>query len=294
MKILKRNKIRFIFLLSLLLAITACKTSKSTKGSAGSLAEMNSTQVFQSILDHSLQYRTLTGKLNVCLQTSKNKVASNASIRMIKDEMIQVSLQPFFGYEAFKFMITPDSIIFVSRYTKQFAAEKISDLNSRSTSIDFNFYNLQSLLTNQLFMAGKNNLAPDDHKVFSIENTRDRSMLQTKDRQSIQYLFIGDPTHKIQSLYMSTHKQGKDISLLSEYGNFQQITPGQTFPMLLNIRLNAPEEQGSKQKKGQEYEVKLNYSKIELDKTIDSDFSIPEKYQRVLLEDLLKMIKGFM
>lgn len=290
MKILTQNKVNRILLLFLLLSINACKTSKTGLESTGSLADLSTAEIYQSILNHSIQYRTLSGKLNISLKTPGNKIASNASIKIVKDEIILISFVPFPGYEALKCAITPDSIVVVSRYSKQYAAERISNLNGKNAPIDFNFYNLQALMTNQLFVAGKNSLSPNDRKAFTIENAQNKSTLKIKDRQSIQYLFVGNPMHRIQSLHLSTRKQDKSVTLLSEYGNFQSVSNMQIFPMLLNIKLNTSSDQDPLQKKKQEYEIKLDYSRIDVDKDIDTGFSIPQKYQRVFIEDLIEMI----
>ena len=271
-----------IFIVLLLCAIS-CKTTKETAGTTGTLAGMSNQDIFQSVVDNSLKYQTLSGRLNVNVKTSKKSIGSNASIKMIRNERIQLSFQPFLGYEAFRMELTPDSILFVDRFNKRYAAESFSSLKLNHR-LDFNFYNLQAVLANQLFLAGKTDVDASDYKSFTIKNEYDKALMQTDDNQNIQYVFTGDALHKIRSLSMSTNEQLTNASLVSVYDKFQQVADNQTFPMLMNLTVKLPSNET--------LEFRFNYSKVELDKNLDVDFSLPTKYQRLELNDIIKMINS--
>lgn len=278
MRILKQNNIRLL-LVGILLVVSSCKTGKVA---TGSLAGMSSSEVFRSILDHSPQYTTLSGKLKVTIDFPGNKLSSGASIKMIRDKEIQLSFQ-YFGFEVFFFDLTPDSIIVVNKYHKWYAAESITNL-SRQTTFDFNFNNLQALLSNQLFLAGKNSLSPSDQKHFEIQHSPEASLIRSKDNQGLQYLFTGNFQHKIQSLQIVSGEGGSQAALLSEYSDFQDIANGQLFPMSQLFSWgNAT---------GKAYKLDFSYSKVELNKELDMRFKIPGKLQRMRLENVLKMTKG--
>lgn len=281
MKIRMQNKAAILFA-ALLLAFSGCKTTKES--ATGSLAGLNATEVFSSILDRSLRYETLSGKLNVSFKTQKKSIASNASIRIIKDRRIQLSFQPFLGIEAFRFDLTPDSIVVVDRLNKYYVAESFSEINkNKGLSLDFNFSNLQALLTNRLFLAGQNNVSSGDKEFFTIEVSNDKALLKTEDRQGIRYLFTGNPAFQITALQMSAKQKNQAVAFSSEYDNFQSVSALYTFPMFMGAKLTTPSKEN--------YELELKYSKVELDKDLNTDTSIPNKYQRIRLDEALKIIQ---
>ena len=281
MKIQMQSKL-IIALMSILLFAMACKTTKDAAGS-GTLEGMADAEIFVSMVGSSLQYQTLSGNLNVNIKTSKNSLGSKASIKMVRDEKIQLSFQPFLGIEAFRMELTPDSVFIIDRLNKRYAAENYYDL-AQLTQVNFNFYNLQDLFTNRLFLAGKNRLEPTDYELFSIKNDKDRSLLLTKkDKREIRCSFVGDPSHKIQSFAVMKDDQTKAV-FQSAYENFQPVAQNQLFPMSMNMILNLPSDEV--------IDLKFNYSKVELDKDLNLQFNVPNKYQRIRLDEALKIIKS--
>ncbi len=274
----KQSKLFLLLCVSLVLCLPACKT---TKESAASFAGKSDAEILNSLVDHSLKFNTLSGKLDVNIKTARKSMASKANIKIIKDQAIQVSIQPLFGIEAFKIEFSTDSIKFVDRLNRRYAAEKISELKG-DFQLDFNFYNLQALFTNSLFVAGKSQVTPADFGRFTVEKSKDKALIHMKDGQNIQYLFIGDYTDKLQSLYMS--ETGNRASLLSDYTDFTNIGGSQTFPMQMKMMLKVSSEE--------EVQLNLSYSKVELDKNIEMDFSIPSKYKRIRLSDAFNSIKN--
>lgn len=277
MKIRMRNKLVFS---CLLLAFTACKTAKET--ATGSLEGMNSTAVYESLLNHSVYYNTLSGKAKVSIKTPKNSLSANATVRMVRNEWIQLSFQ-FFGFEAFRIDLSPDSVVLVNRAHKWYVAESLSEIGRGVLSPDFNFSNLQSILTGRLFLAGKDTLTTKDMKSFAVKVSDDHSQLQTKDAQGIQYAFTGDYTHRIQSLLMSGKKEGKTVSLLSEYAELEALSPARLFPTKVDVKLTSTENEV--------YQLNIKYSKVELDKELTVESSIPNKYRRVPMAEALKALQ---
>ncbi len=280
MKILVRNNIVRILTICLLVCFFGCKTTKES----ASLAGKSDSEIIRSIIGQSIQFNTISGKLNAEIKTPQKSLGSKATLKIIKNEKIQLSFQPFLGVEAFKVEFTPDSIKFLDRFNHRYAAENISELKE-GTELDFDFFSLQALFTNQLFIAGKQTITEEvSSGIFSIERAKDKALIHARDRQDIDYLFTGDYTGKIQSLYISAGKQQTGASLLSQYSDFQKVSESQVFPMNMVITLKTPSEG--------EVRLRFSYSKINLDTDFDTDFNIPAKYKRIRVSDAFNLIRN--
>lgn len=282
MKILIQNKL-FISLVFFSLAFTACKSSKTLE--TGSLAGMGNAEFFNSALHQSPAYQSLSGKLNLAFSTPQKSLSSNATIKIIKNQHIQLSFQPFLGLEVARVDISPDSILFVDRINKKYLAESLSQLlKSQQISVDFNFSNLQAILSNQIFIAGEDSISLQQRNLFTIHIKDQYGLLSYQDFQLINYEFTCDYQARLVQLAMSENQSKQKLSLQVEYDNFQPLNLGTSFPMQHQLSLRA--------KQVEKYQLKLQYSKVELDKEFALQFSVPTKYRRVKAKDLLKMINN--
>lgn len=80
-------------------------------------------------------------------------MSSRVDMKMVKDSAFQLSVQPFLGIEIFRIELSRDTIKVVDRMNKRYMIENYSNLQGQ-TPIEFNFYNLQALFTNHLFIPG--------------------------------------------------------------------------------------------------------------------------------------------
>ncbi len=279
MKIQMGNKYRIIFYTCMFLFFFGCKTVKEQL----SISEKNNSEIIQALIDNSIQFQTFSSKSDITFKTTKKSISSKASIKIIKDKQIQISFQPFFGVEAFKIDLSPDSVKIIDRINKQYAAERIDELSGIS-SLNFNFYNLQALLTNQLFLAGQAEIKPTDYSKFKIEKSKNKVLVHASDQQNIQYLFMCSQTARIQSLHISSFKNTN--SLLSIYETFQSTNTSQSFPMSMNTTLKTASSEN--------FQLNFLHSKIEINKNLSINSGIPDKYRRIRLTDVFSIIKGIL
>lgn len=264
-----------------LLFITSCKSSKETAVSIA-LTEKSKVERLGLITSHSLQYNTFNSSLKFSIkpgQKSKNTTV-DAQLRIIKDQAIQLSLRmPLLGTEAFRMVISPDSIIVVDRIHKLYVAESMERIKSLAT-FDFDFYSLQALFSEHLFIAGKKEVTPTDYASFSIKESEYNAYISNKDRQQIEYLFTSDYTNRILSTEMNSKKG--ETSMLWKYDDFRPASNNQLFPMKMKMDLNLPNDIVN---------MNLSFSKVEVNNDFSINFSIPNKYEQITLEHVVKMVK---
>lgn len=262
----------------LLLLAGSCKTRKAVKEETG--LPGTHTAFFQKLQQDAFAFRTLTARLHVDLSIPGKSLNSRVDLKMIKDEAFQLSVQPFLGIEIVRAEISVDSIKVIDRMNKRYVAESLSALKGE-LPVDFNFYNLQALFTNQVFYPGEQSLTPRLYKRFGLDVNGETALITAKDALDLVYLFTTDAGQKL--IDTSISDDGERYSVLWKYGDFR-LAGTRPFPMQMDVRLS-----GNGKIQG---ELRMTYSRIELDKPLSLGISVPSKYKRVPFSEIVKSLSS--
>lgn len=261
-----------IILATVLLGLSSCRSSKNAVGTAGELSNKGRSDLFDDLLSKNLDYKTISGKVTLELKAGKNSQKVGAQVKIIKDEVIQLSIRPFLGMEVFRATITPDSVLIVDRMNKKYTAE---DINKMQEKIHFNFYNLQALFTNSIFVPTQKSVSKKDLERFSVTQTKDVYMLGVVNNKTT-YNFAVDASDRVVSTLI--FDQNKNTIQWS-YSNFVKdndyIYPSQ---MLAKIEI-----------KDRRMDIGFEFPSLDFNKNLDIDYSVSNKYQKVSLAEILKI-----
>lgn len=264
-----------IYIAIVILAIftlSGCK-SKKTIESSGPLASKNQEQLIDDVLANQIQYKTISTKGSLEFKTGSSSTKLNTNYTIIKDQVLQASVKmPILATEAMRLIFTPDSVIIIDRLNRQYVAENITQFKSL---MQFDFYNLQSLLTNSLFIPGEKEITRDNYKEFGQSVSNEAYILQTKEGNNVSYSFAIDANDRIISTLIYSKKNNATIQWT--YRDFvsdnQQIYP-QTMEAQLVLAKNRAD-------------IGITYSKLEFDKDVTIDKTISSKYKKVGIKELL-------
>ena len=161
---------------------------------------------------------------------------------------------------------------------KRYMIENYSNLQGQ-TPIEFNFYNLQALFTNHLFIPGEQGVSRKHYNRFKLNQEGPVAEIKTKDAMGLFYTFKADGEEKLLSTYVADPSDRYALQWL--YEDFR-LVDRQPFPMLMYVQVvkNGNPEGG----------VKIHYSRIQLDEPLKLDFSVPSKYKRITFAQVLKTI----
>jgi hypothetical protein len=260
--------------------MNACKSSKPD--TPVTLSPKSKNERLDMLLNQSIRYETLSSRLNLALQWEEkgNNTSVGGQLKIIKDRAIQLSLKiPILGTEAFRLTLTPDRMIVIDRINKQYLDEQLDGIREKAP-FDFDFYNLQALLSNQLFIAGKKQINPEDYSLFRIREDNYLTHIENTDRFETAYSFSSDFTHRILTAQMYREEWKSGLSW--QYGNFKPADNKKRFPMTMKINLTLPEKR---------IQVNLSFHSVEIDGNFDVDYNYPQKYKQVTLPDILKLFK---
>ena len=265
--------------LLLLLILGGCKSSKQVGTVAPGVAKAK--QVFlQAMEEQALHYQTLTARLGVEINLPNLQVNSTrVDLKMIKDSAFQLSVQPLLGIELFRIEVSRDSIKVLDRMNKRYFAENYETLRTQ-TPIAFNFYNLQALFTNRLFLPGEQTVSESHYSRFRLDQSGSTALIQTKDPMGLRYTFEADGEEKLLATEITDAKG--QYRLRWGYADFR-VVEKQTFPQLMTVE--AFKEGNS------EGNIQWGFTRMRLDEPVKLDFVIPAKYTRITFEQLVRTLK---
>ena len=274
-----RERVIPAFFLLIILFITGCKSSKKVETVVSGGAKSHN-EFFEQMEERAFRFNTLTARLNAELKMSKNNMSSRVDLKMVRDSAFQLSVQPFLGIEVFRAEFTVDSIKVVDRMNKRYVAERYADLKGQ-TPIEFNFYNLQALFTNRIFLPGHQQIQPKEFKRFKLSQDGDKAEIKVKDAIGLLYTFFADSEEKLLSTYITDPSE--QYALQWDYADFR-VTDGQSFPQLMDVNvLSNGSSQGG---------VAFRFSRIQTNVPVNLDFSIPAKYNRITFAQIIKSISN--
>jgi len=278
---MKRNRKQTFafFLIGIIILLSGCKTTRQT---TVALAKMNKDERIESIQNQSIPFNTLSSPMRFSIQTKKknNTTSANAQLRIIKDQIIQLSVRiPLLGTEVARISIMPDQIIIIDRINKRYVSEPIQKLKE-ITAFDFDFYSLQALFTNQLFIAGKPAITPADYKTFQWSENQFLSKLNNTDTQGINYDFVSDYSNRI--IQTEMYKDKAKANLNWQYKNFGLASNSRMFPMQMTMALTVPNDLIT---------LNLTLNSVDIDTDFKLDTTIPKGYQYVEIEQIIQLIQ---
>ena len=278
---MKVSKLALVCLV-MLAVLAGCKSSRKATGEGGAEAK-EGRALLEAVEEGALEFHTLSARLSADLKLQDGKeLGSRVELKMVRDSMIQLSVQPFLGIEVFRLELTTDTVRLIDRMGKRYVAERYSGLLEQSP-VDFNFYNLQALFVHQLFLPGEQEVEGVHYDQFHLEREGAITRLHARDRMDLRYCFEANSDEQLLSTLI-TEGNGR-YSLLWKYLSLEsQPSVSWLFPLQMQVAFR---DEGIR-KGGMD----IRLSRLQWNKALNMDFSIPAKYKRITFADVLKMIGG--
>lgn len=265
----------FYSVLLFVLLLSGCKSIKKVGTVEAGEAKAHQ-EFFDSMKEQAFHYTTLSARLNAEISTPDKELSSRVDLKMVKDSAFQLSIVPLLGIEIFRIEFSRDSVKVLDRLNKRYVAEGYEGMKGK-LPVDFNFYNLQALFTNRVFLPGEQEISPEKYNRFKLTQDGPKAIAKTRDALNLLYTFIADGEEKLLSLHVTD--KNEQYNLYWDYKDFRFVEK-QPFPMLMDVRIVADNKQAGK--------VVLAFGRIDPDVPVKLDFSIPAKYKRITFAEVLK------
>ncbi len=256
--------------------LPSCKTTRKVVESPSSSVKLKGEeviQVFDSVMSREFNFKYLSSKANVSY-TDKSGSATDFDInlRLKYDSIVWISITPLLGIEVARVLITRDSVFILDRLHKTFQKRDFAYFEDLlRTNVDFNM--IQSVIVGNYFQyLEKEKLRSmyedEPYIILSTLNKRQaRRATEEKDpnKPVVQDFWI-DGNYRIAKSRISDEK--KDRWVEATYSKFTDVG-GYLFPgnLVVTVASSSPTI------------IRVEYTKVVSEDTLQLPFSIPEKYQ---------------
>ncbi len=199
------------------------------------------------------------------------------SIKVKSDSCMILSLQPFVGIEIARCLLSPDSIVIVSRLHQIYAVENLKDLPFSTYGL---YKMLEQMLTNRMFIPGLEEPKEKDLNKFVWLKQKD-GMKLSLDQQSYALSYLMDSRQQYKQMMLKTDDSSSVLTVA--YDDFQD-RESITFPN--RVEVNA--KSSLLDNKSGNLKLKVTYLKPVFNSKTDFSFPIPTKYKRVTVNELIK------
>ena len=211
-----------------------------------------------AIKSKQLAFNTFSGKADADLTIDKDNNNVTLNIRINRGKQIWVSITGLLGIEGARASITPDSIKIINKLQGVYIKQPFSYIHNYAGK-QVNYATIEALLTG--------NAVPDLVTTNAdLDNTNNNITLSGKVQQLL-YKMIFNPDMKLGQLNLSQPEQQQSLQVNNS--NFV-LVEGRTLPSQININSSL---------KDKKIAMKLEYSKVELDRALEYPFNIPETYK---------------
>lgn len=267
-----------LIIISLVLVISSCSTARSIYRAP--LKEEGAAYLFDQLKDSELEYEFFNAKFNLNFTKDKKKTSFKGQVRIKKDSMIWVSFSPLLGIEMARMLITVDSVKFINRMNKTYFKGDYQYLNEfLDTNLDFDI--LQALIMGndlQHYENGKFRASIDKHqyKLSTAARRKLKKFVRSQDESPkvyIQNIWLDPESFKISQVSLKEIKK-EHKKLQANYEDFLELNE-QLFPKKVYFDVQAESK----------ILIKLAYSKITINKSLNFPFRVSKKYKSVVRLD---------
>ncbi|KXA37130.1 DUF4292 domain-containing protein [Prevotella corporis] len=263
-------------------------TVKQTTAPTQSSVQKQKLQFVQKVSDQSLYQKNLVSDLSFTLNTGSRNISVPGILHMRKDEVIRIQLLiPLIRSEVGRIEFTKDYVLFIDRMHKQYVKASYNDVAFLKDN-GINFYSLQALFWNQLFIPGQQRVGESQLSMFSVDlaavqaNNVPVTLLDGK----MAYKWLAESASGLINMAEAKYTSANHgVSTLKwNYGNFQNFG-AKKFPVYHEVTIQT---QATKQQRTIKAVFELNGLSDNADW---ESFTTPSnRYQKVGVDEILEKL----
>lgn len=218
------------------LAMAGCGSKKAaTEGTSSTVDKHNGGNVqalafVQKVANQKVSTQNIVGKMSLNVQMGSKNITVPGSLHMRYGEVIRIqAFIPLLGSEVGRIEFTPDYVLVIDRLHKEYIKEDYNKVDFLKNN-GLNFYSLQALFWNQLFVPGTKSISEANLMDFGVTETGNSKNITLK-KGNLNIVWNADNAKGRISTAKATYSsltQGKS-SLNWTYSNFKAVA-GKMFP----------------------------------------------------------------
>ncbi len=218
------------------LAMAGCGSKKAaTEGTSSTVDKHNGGNVqalafVQKVANQKVSTKNIVGKMSLNVHMGSKNITVPGSLHMRYGEVIRIqAFIPLLGSEVGRIEFTPDYVLVIDRLHKEYIKEDYNKVDFLKNN-GLNFYSLQALFWNQLFVPGTKSISEANLMDFGVTETGNSKNITLK-KGNLNIVWNADNANGRISTAKATYSsltQGKS-SLNWTYSNFKAVA-GKMFP----------------------------------------------------------------
>lgn len=285
----------FVAVVVLCLMATSCATKKnivgggSSDGSDYALVDKDKTvktNFLRKVYDNEVFAKSISSKIKFTINAGSKDISVSGSLKMKKDEVIRIQLSPLDLMEVGRIEFAPEYVLFMDRINKEYVKVGYGDVDFLKRN-GLDFYALQALFWNSLFVPGTQKMTDSSLKCFdvSFDDALSQAMVSLI-RENMSYKWTADKeTGLIKALNVTySSRTYGNTSVVCDYGKFKPLNR-KSFPTDITLALKS-----RAMKSGKTAELRLVLNSIDTDDSWETNTKVPGKYKRVSVHDVINRI----
>ena len=217
--------------------------------------------IFSQVERSRIDFKTFTAKIRV-EYTDKDGKGPDLTVfaRMVKDSAIWLSINAtIFSYEAFRVLITPDSVKVLNKKEKEYQLRSVSYLQELS-QLPFNFSTLQDLLIgNPLYL---------DSNIVSFKRNDNTVLLLSSGKVFKNLLTLSQPGYELQHSKLDDVNAARNRTCDLTYSNYENRNNAN---FATNRKISVAEKS--------RLDVDMDFKQYSFNEQVSIPFSIPKSYK---------------
>ncbi len=255
-------------------------TTSSSAVTAPSSTESTAAAVVKNVAKNQVTKTFLTAKVKVEIEGLGKSLSANGTLRMKRNDVVQLSVT-FLGMEVGRLEFTPQDVLIVDRLNKQYVRAAYSEVSFLKKA-NLDFYALQSVFWNELFVPGERNAANSASR-FTLSYQNGTPVLSLTNTPQLSYSFLTQPNPALlTALVVKGTKDTDKGEFRFDYSDFSAFD-GRQFPNAMSMKVTGT---------GKDVGLKLNLSRLANDSDWETRTTVSSKYTRRSVDQVLgKLLK---
>ena len=275
---MKHNTILKIACLAAVMTVAACRSTKvvgPVKSATADYAEKK--EFMHKLSDNTPSAKFITSKIKFKVHMGVQDISLTGSLKMKRADVIRLQLMAFGFVEAGRMEFTKEYVLIMDRINKQYLKVPYEQLSFLRNS-GINFYSLQAMFWNEIFMPGTTKVSDKDlDKYETVPDGND--LIISYERTPLSYKWLAEKSSGNLKMANVQYKSAlRKTQLNWDYKDFQPLG-SRPFPTDHSILFST----GDKDVK---IEMKLNY--LGNDEDWETRTEVSGKYKQVMVDEIMR------
>ena len=284
----------FLWLMLMALVVVSCGTKKTIVDNSTDVKTVTGTEdaeqlklnYMRRVYDNAVYTQNIVSNIDFSIDTGSKDISVGGSLHMRKDDVIRIQLTAFGLMEVGRLEFTKDYVMIVDRIHKEYIKadyNKVSFLQRNG----LNFYSLQALFWNMLFMPGTKTVTDDMLKQFALNLQSSSVMVPVNLKQgNMSYVWQTESkTGQIKQTEITyADKSSGTTKIICKYDDFKPVGT-KMFPHMLTLNGKTQATQ-----KPRDVKVGIKLKGVKMDKDWETRTTLSGKYKAVSVEEVLEKI----